>query len=77
MRPGGLDEPDLALDRIQAGARIDVWLAGAVPGNMTEIRVDQPDCQALVPSPSMAGMLFPGQRRVEVQSLTVADLFFN
>ena len=75
---GGLDEPDLGLTAVQPGARIDFWLAGVVPpGNMLQIRVDQPGCHLLSESPRLNGVQFSGLRRVDVQSLTKAELFLD
>jgi Carboxypeptidase regulatory-like domain len=75
---GGLDEADPSLDSVQAGGHVDLWLSAAFPpGNMLLITVEQAGCQLLTPSPSMAGVIFPGSRRIDVQSLTQADLFLN
>ena len=75
---GGLEEPGVGTDRVQAGTGIGVWLVGVFPpGNMLQIDVKQTGCTQLTGSPSMGGMLFPGLRRVDVQAFTQADLFFE
>jgi hypothetical protein len=74
---GGLDEVDTALSGVEAGARVDAWLAGAVPpGNMFEVRVDRPGCGA-AQAPSQGGLLLTGQRRVDAQALTQIELFLE
>jgi hypothetical protein len=75
---GGLDEVDPALSGVEAGARVDAWLAGAVPpGNMFEIRVDQQGCALTAQRPSVGGVLMTGQRRVDAMALTEIDLFLE
>jgi hypothetical protein len=75
---GGLDEPDPTVGAVQTDVRIAAWLTGTVPpGNMLTISVDQPGCQMMIRSPSMNGLVFPGQRRVDAQALTEAYLFLN
>jgi hypothetical protein len=39
------------------------------------ISVQQIGCQVIAGSPSMNGLVFPGQRHVFAQSLTETDLF--
>lgn len=74
----GLDEPDVGMDRVQAGARIDAWLAGALsPGAQLQITVDKAGCRLQSPSPAMNGVLFPGLRPIGAQALTEVDLFLN
>jgi Carboxypeptidase regulatory-like domain len=75
---GGLDQPDPTLGSVQTGGHIDAWLVGAIPpGNMLQIGVDQAGCTLMTQGPSVDGMIFTGQRRVDVQSLTEADLFLE
>ena len=75
---GGLDEPDPALSGVEAGAHVDAWLAAAVPpGNLFQVRVDQPGCALAAQAPSQGGVLLTGQRRVDVQALTEFDLFLE
>jgi hypothetical protein len=75
---GGADEVDPALSGVEAGAHVDAWLAGAVPpGNMFEIRVDQPGCALVGQAPSVGGLLMTGQRRVDATALTEIDLFLE
>lgn len=73
-----LDPPDGAMANVQAGAIVQVWLAAALPpGNGLTLGVAQAGCRLLNPSPSMAGLMFPGQRHVAAQALTEADLFLG
>lgn len=75
---GALDEPDATMPSVQAGVEVDAWLtAGLFPGNMLQLTVSQPGCTLLAPSPSMAGIQYPGLRRIDVGALSVADLFLN
>lgn len=75
---GGMDEPDAAMTSVQAGVDVDAWLASALPpGNMLRLTVEQTGCTLLSPSPSMAGVQYPGLRRVDASALSVADLFLN
>jgi hypothetical protein len=75
---GGVEEPDPSMVGVQAGTGIGVWLVGVFPpGNMLEINVNQSGCQQLAVSPSMGGVVFSGLRRVDVQALTEADVFFR
>jgi hypothetical protein len=74
---GGQDEIDPTLSGVEAGARVDAWLAGAIPpGNMFQIRVDQTGCTLAEP-PSQGGLLLTGGRRVDAKALTEIDLFLQ
>jgi hypothetical protein len=75
---GGLDDVDPALSGVEAGARVDAWLAGALPpGNMFLVNVEQPGCTVVAQAPSMGGLMFTGQRRVDAAALTEIDLFLQ
>src|SRR6185436_20891400 len=66
---GGLDEPDPTLTAVQAGGQIDFWLAGAIsPGAMLTINFEQTGCAVMTQAPSLGGMTFTGQRRVDPQA---------
>ena len=78
LNPDGLQEPDAIVPAVQVGTGIGVWLVGVIPpGNMLQINVKQGGCQQLMGSPSMGGVVFSGLRRVDVQALTEADVFFE
>jgi len=75
---GGLDEPDMTLTAVQAGGHVDLWLAGAIsPGAMLTIDFAQTGCTVMTQPPSLGGMTFTGQRRVDAQALTEAELFLQ
>lgn len=75
---GGADEIDPALTAVEAGARVDAWLAGALPpGNMFEVRVEQAGCAVTAQPPSVGGLLHTGQRRVDAAALTEIDLYLE
>lgn len=75
---GGMDLPDAAMDGVQDGATVHAWLVGAVPpANMLQLSVEQPGCSLMDQSPSFEGLMFPGERWVEAQALTEADLFLS
>jgi hypothetical protein len=75
---GGLDQPDPTVDGVQDGATVHAWLVAAVsPGSLLQINVQQAGCQQIPESPSIDGVVFPGQRRAVPQGLTQVDLFLN
>jgi hypothetical protein len=75
---GAVDAPDPSLDAVQPDVAVAAWLVGTVPpGNMLTITVDQGGCQIMNPAPSLNGLMFPGQRRVDAQTVTEADLFLQ
>jgi hypothetical protein len=75
---GGLDQPDPTVDGVQDGTTIQAWVVAAVsPGSLLQIIVQQPGCQQMPESPSINGVVFPGQRRAVPQGLTQVDLFLN
>lgn len=72
------DEPDATLTAVQAGAGIGLWLAGAMPpGIGVALAVEKAGCRLMTESPSLGGLLFPGQRHVVAQALTEVDLFLG
>jgi hypothetical protein len=75
---GGIDRPDPTLTSVAAGANVQFWLAGVMPpGNLLRIQVQQPGCQLGASSPSLDGLLYPGERHVVAGALTEADLFLG
>jgi hypothetical protein len=75
---GALDQPDPALTGVAAGTGVQFWLAGVMPpANLLRIQVQQPGCQPVASSPSLDGLLYPGERHVVAGALTEADLFLG
>jgi hypothetical protein len=75
---GGLDEPDPTLTAVQDGTRVSAWLSGTIsPGAMLTINLEQTGCTVMLQNPSSNGLVFTGQRRVDAQSLTEAEIFLQ
>jgi hypothetical protein len=75
---GGLDEPDPTLTSVQPGAQIALWLSGTIsPGAMLTIRIRGAGCQVMAAAPSLNGLVYQGQRRVDALALTQAEIFLT